>query len=388
MGRAEQAMSKQDYYEVLGVSQSASEPEIKKAYRKLALQLHPDKNPGDEEAEKRFKEVSEAYDILSDVQKRRLYDQYGHEGLSARGYGQQFSSVNDIFSQFSDIFEGSLFEGLFGGGAARTTQGARRGQRGSDLRIDIEMSLEEIASGISRTVGLTRQTPCSECDGSGSAAGSEPEPCSGCNGHGQVEVSSGFFTIRRACPQCGGSGQRVTKPCLDCKGEGRVPVTREITVDVPAGVDDGNQLRVVGEGDQGLDGGPSGDLYCRIRVQPHELYQRHRNDILLDVPLTISDAALGTKLEVPTLHGKAHVNVSAGTQSGDVVTIKGKGLPSLEGFAKGNQIVRFLIETPRKLSPEARKLFEQLRELDGEDHHHPKRQGFLDRICDYFTGKA
>jgi len=376
-------MPKRDYYEILGVSRTATESEVKKAYRKLALQYHPDKNPGDESAEVAFKEVSEAFDVLSDVEKRRLYDQYGHEGLSARGYGQSFTDVNDIFSHFSDIFEGSLFEGIFGGGA----RGGRRarGHRGADLRIDLELTLEEAATGVSRTVELTRQGPCETCDGSGAAAGTTPESCSTCGGHGQVAASSGFFTVRRTCPECLGSGVRIAKPCRDCAGQGRIPLTREISVDVPGGVDDGNQLRVVGEGDHGAEGGPPGDLYCRIRVQEHAFFQRRGTDILLEVPLTFSDAALGTKLEVPTLEGKTSISVPAGTQHGDTIVLKNKGLPSLEGFATGRQIVHFVIETPRRLSGTAKKLFEQLRELDGKSSHHPTRQGFLDRIREYFT---
>jgi molecular chaperone DnaJ len=382
MGRANPEMAQRDYYEVLGVSRSADTAEIKKAYRQLALKLHPDKNPGDAKAEQAFKEVSEAYEVLSDPEKRQLYDRYGHEGLKARGYGPSFRDVEDIFSHFSDIFEGSLFEGLFGG--------RRRGRHGggADQLTEIELTLEEVATGVTRKVEVRRRAVCKTCRGSGAKAGSSPQVCPTCAGYGQVEASSGFFSIRRTCPQCGGEGATIADPCRDCRGEGRVAERREITVDVPAGVHTGNQLRLAGEGDEGVRGGPPGDLYCRIHVEEHRFFQRDGDDLLCEVPITFSDAALGAKIEVPSLQGKTVVTVPPGVQSGAILELRGRGLPSLESSRRGDQLVRVIVETPRRLSAQARKLFEQLRELDGQtSQSHPDRQGFIDRLYDYFKGK-
>lgn len=380
-------MSQTDYYEVLGVSRTADASEIKKAYRAKAIQFHPDKNQGDEAAEHKFKQVSEAFDVLSNDEKRRLYDQYGHEGLSSRGYRQGFSNVNDIFSHFSDIFEGSLFEGLFGGRAERAG-GRQQGRRGADLRVDLRLTLEDVATGVSRTIELSRQGACQTCDGNGAKPGTSPQKCGGCGGHGQVEASSGFFTIRRTCPQCLGAGSVISERCDDCGGEGCTPTTRELKIDVPAGIEGGNQIRIVGEGDEGTMGAPAGDLYCRIFLAEHRFFERNGNDIFLEVPVTFSDAALGTKLDVPVLGGKTTVSVPSGAQSGDIIKLKGKGIPSLEGYGKGHQLVRIVVETPRKVSSKAKKLFEELRDLDGHKSSHPARQGFLEKIQDFLTGRG
>lgn len=377
-------MSKRDYYEVLGVSREAAESEVKKAYREKALKYHPDKNPGDAEAEAAFKEVSEAFEVLSDGQKRKLYDEHGHEGLSARGFSGGFTDINDIFSRFGDIFEGSLFEGLFGGMESSRGAGPRRG---SDLRIDLEISLNEVLTGVKRQVEIRRRRDCGDCDGSGAQPGTEPQTCLQCQGMGRVESSSGFLRVQRACPRCHGVGSVIATPCEKCEGEGRSVVSGEIDIEIPRGIHDGNQLRISTEGDSGVRGGPAGDLYVRLRVSRHELFERIENDVLLEVPVTFSDAALGAQLEVPTLEGIESLSVKPGTQGEAVLRIKGKGLPALEGSGRGDQLIRVMVETPRKLSAEARGLFEQIRNLDS-DAEHPARQGFLDRIRDYFKGKS
>ncbi len=380
-------MAQRDYYEVLGVSRDASESEIKKAYRTLALKCHPDKNPGDATAEAAFKEVSEAFEVLSNPEKRQLYEQYGHDGLRARGAGPSFTSVQDIFEHFGDVFEGSLFEGLFAG-AGRS--GGRRGRRGGDLRVEIQVTLEEVATGVSKRLEIKRNGRCERCESTGAEPGSSPQTCGTCRGYGQVERSSGLFSIRQTCPHCRGQGQVVTEVCKDCRGEGVVPDKHSLTVDIPAGVHDGNQLRLVREGDEGMQGGPDGDLYCLIRVEKHIFFERHGTDVVCDVPVTFSDVALGTRVDAPTLSGKTtSVAIRSGTQSGEFITLKGKGLPNLDGFGRGDQLVRIVIETPRKLTSKAKKLFEEMRdsELDGHKSY-PTRQGFMERLYEKFTGKT
>jgi len=380
-------MSKRDYYEVLGVSQDASEAEIKKAYRKAALQYHPDKNPDVPEAELMFKEVAEAFEVLSDPRKRELYDRHGHAGLKAGGYTHPgFSSVEDIFAQFGDVFEGSLFEGLFGGGRAH--RGDRASGRGADLAVDFEITLEEVASGSTRTIELRRQVPCDQCDGSGSRDGNPPGNCSVCGGYGEVETTQGFFSIRRTCPQCHGAGVMVTDPCRTCSGDGRRMGSREVSVNLPPGVSSGSRLRVQGEGDSGIRGGPSGDLYCRIRVAPHSFFERYDEDLLCEVPVTFSDVALGTRIEVPTIRGKAKVTIPAGTQSGEILRLRGQGLPSLDGRGTGNQLVRVVVETPRKPSARMRELLEELRAEEVNTASHPERAGFFERLKEHFKGKS
>lgn len=379
-------MAQKDYYEVLGVSRDASEAEIKKAYRASALKHHPDKNPGDPEAERQFKEVSEAFEVLGDGEKRKLYDTYGHDGLKARGYGPQFSSVEDIFSHFGDIFGGSIFQDLFGGRRRGT---GRTGRPGGDLRLEVELTLEEVASGAKRDVDVARMTRCSRCDGSCAEPGSKPEVCPTCRGSGQVQASSGFFTISRPCPGCRGEGLTISKPCTSCSGQGVRRSEARLQIEIPAGIHDGNTLRIVGEGHDGTGGQPPGDLYCTVRVRPHRLFRRDGDHLVCDVPVTFSDAALGARIEVPSLKGKAHVTVPPGTQSGEVLRLKSNGLPRLDGYGRGHQLIRVVVETPRKLSSEQKKIFESLRTLeDSQKSSHPERQGFLERLYEYFTGKG
>lgn len=374
-------MSEIEYYEALGVARSGTSEEIKKAYRQLALKWHPDKNPGDQNAERRFKEIAEAFEVLGDPEKRELYDRYGHSGLKSRGYsGSSFSNVEDIFSQFSEIFEGSLFENVFGG---RRRGG---GSSGGDLRVQIELTLEEVAQGAKKTIEVRRLLRCAECDATGSRGRAKPGKCATCRGYGQVESVQGFFSIRRACPRCHGEGTSISDPCSQCRGEGRHAGRAEVVIEVPAGVSEGNQLRIHGEGDVGIRGGPAGDIYCLIREKKHELFQREGDDILCEVPISFSDAALGARIEVATLRGKADVTVPAGTHSGEMLRLRGQGLPGLQSRGLGNLIVRVVIETPKKLTPRMRELFEKLREAESEASQ-PRRNGFFEKIKNYLKGQ-
>jgi len=380
-------MAQRDYYEVLGVARNAPLEEIKKAYRKLALKYHPDKNSGDSTAEVKFKEVSEAFEVLSDPEKRQLYDQYGHEGMRARGYaGPSFTSVEDIFSQFGDIFEGSIFESLFG--QARRGRGRQRrseGREGADLRIELILSFEEVATGGQKTVEYKRQVKCPECAGSGAAKNSRPATCPTCGGYGQVQESQGFISLRRTCPQCRGEGVYCPHPCKTCRGEGTVARKKEITIKVPAGVHDGNQIRIPGEGNDGVRGGETGDLYCLIAVKPHDFFERYNDDVVCELPITVSEAALGERIDVPTLRGPAKVVVPPGTQSGEILRLKGQGFPNLDGYGTGDQLIKVMVETPRKLTPRMRELFEELRSLE-TDHASPARNKFFEKLKSYFKG--
>ncbi|MGQ9591320.1 MAG: molecular chaperone DnaJ [Planctomycetota bacterium] len=371
-----------DYYDLLGVSRDATAEEIKKAYRQLALKWHPDKNRGDPSAEKRFKEIAEAYEVLSDPERRRLYDEYGHEGLKARGFGEpSFSSVEEIFSHFSDIFGGSLFEDLFGGFGGRAA-GRATGRAGSDLRVSVEVTLEDIARGARKTVEVRRRGECPECRGRGTRGGSGFAACPACGGYGEVESVRGFFSIRRTCPRCGGEGQVIRDACPACKGEGRRMEKTEVAIDIPPGTFGGTTLVVRGGGDAGVRGGRRGDLYCVVEEAPHPLFVRDGTDLVCRVPISFSDAALGTKIEVPTLRGTASVTVPAGIQSGETLRLRGQGLPRPDGSA-GCLRIQVAVETPRKLSPQARKLFEDLRAAESAAAQ-PARNGFFEKIRAYF----
>ncbi len=372
----------QDYYEVLGVSRDADAEEIKKAYRQLALKWHPDKNPGDPSAEKKFKEIAEAYEVLSDPERRRLYDEYGREGLRARGYQEpSFTSVDDIFRHFSDIFGGSFFEDLFGDFGVRTRRSTGR-QAGSDLKASVELTLEEIATGARKLIEIKRQEVCSECRGRGSRGSSGYATCPACGGYGEVETVRGFFSIRRTCPRCRGEGEILRDVCPACKGEGRRPERVQLSVDVPPGAAGGTTLVLRGAGDAGVRGGPRGDLYCVVTEAPHPLFERDGADIVCRVPISFSDAALGTKLDVPTLRGTAKVTVPPGIQSGEVLRLRGQGLPKSDGSV-GSLRVQIVVETPRKLSSEARRLFEELRSLESSAAQ-PERTGFFEKLKSYF----
>ena len=375
-----------DYYEILGLARDASKDEIKKAYRGLALKHHPDKNPGDAEAERRFKEAAEAFDVLGDDQKRATYDQYGHAGLSGSGAGPRgFSNVEDIFSVFGDIFGGgggggSIFEDLFGGGGGG---GRSHPQQGENLRAEIPIKFEEAAEGTHRELAVTRRHSCDTCNGSGAKPGTEPTPCNLCRGVGQVQQSQGFFSIRSVCPQCRGEGVRIENPCGDCHGEGRVRRKEDVHLDIPPGVQDGTRMRVTGAGNAGHRGGPAGDLHVIIRLEQHEFFQRVDNDVLCEIPVTFAQATLGSKVEVPTLGGKASMTIPAGTQSGEILRMRGQGFPSLHGHRGGDQLVKVVVEVPKKLSEEQRELLHRLAELD-EKEVSTKRHSFFERLKNYF----
>lgn len=359
---------KRDYYETLSVTRNASGEEIKKAYRKCALQHHPDRNPGDKKAEDRFKEATEAYQVLSDDSKRKVYDQFGHEGLNQQGLGG-FSSAG-----FGDIFE-DIFEDFFGGTARR----GHRAQRGSDLATAVEITLEEAAEGVEKTLDIRREENCAACKGEGAKPGTERKTCSTCRGSGQVMASSGFFSISRACPKCHGQGSFIEHPCETCRGSGRVAAARKISARIPAGVDTGVRLRVPGEGEAGHRGGPRGDLYVEIHVHPHEIFGREGEDLICQVPISLTQAALGCEVRVPTLKGPHLLKIPAGTQTGKTFRLKGKGFPSLRGAGIGDEEVRITVETPTHLNEKQQELLRQFAELAGEKVN-PISSSFVQKV--------
>ncbi|MEZ0228412.1 MAG: molecular chaperone DnaJ [Planctomycetota bacterium] len=370
--------AKRDYYEILGVAKDAAPDDIKKAFRKLAKELHPDRNPGNKEAEEKFKEAAEAYDVLQDPEKRQRYDQFGHEGLKGiPTHG--FQNFEEIFESFGDLFGGGIFEGLFGG---QRRAGPRRG---ASLKVELVLDFLEAVKGIKKTIELRRAELCEECTGTGARAGSKPKSCELCGGRGEVIQSSGFFQVRTACPACQGAGQVISDPCRKCDGRGRIPKKREIVVDIPAGVDDGTRVRIAGEGEPGDKGGPAGDLFCYIAVKPHEFFERHENDILLEVPITFSQAALGTTVDVPTIDGKRQIEVKAGTQSGEVLKLRGAGVPDPRGYGKGDQLVRVVVEVPRKLNKRQEELLREFAKLE-EANVSARRKSFLDKFKSLFEG--
>ncbi len=371
---------KRDYYEVLGVARDADVDTIKKAFRKAAVKYHPDKNPGDAEAEARFKEAAEAYEVLSDPEKRARFDRFGHAGVEGVGAGA--ASFESIFEHFGDLFGGGLFESMFGGRSRR-----RGGPRaGASLQMELEVEFLEAAKGASKTVTFERQEPCLECRGSGAKKGTSPVTCDTCRGRGSVIQATGFFQVQTTCPVCRGQGTIVREHCEECRGEGRVGRTRECTVDIPAGIDDGMRLRLAGEGEPGEAGAPAGDLFFVIRVKPHEFFERQENHVLLEVPITFTQAALGAEIDVPTIDGKETLKIKAGTQSGSLLTLRGKGIPSVRrGAPRGDQVVRVAVEVPKKLSSEQEELLRQFAELE-DAHVSPRRRSFFDKLKDYFEG--
>ena len=369
-------MAKRDYYEVLGVGKGASADEIKRAYRRMAMKYHPDKNPDDKQAEAKFKECAEAYEVLSDPNKRQRYDQFGHEGLRGSGM-HDFSRMNveDIFSMFG--FD-DFFSGIFGGRSRRSSRRAGP-TRGYDLETTVELTLKDIAKGTEKTIEFTRQDSCVECSGSGCAKGSSPAKCPVCGGSGQVARGGGFFQMVSTCRQCGGSGQVITKPCKKCKGTGRVPKKRVVSVKIPLGVHEGQGIRVSGEGEPGRGGGPRGDLYCYVRIKPHEFLQRDGNDLIAIVPISFTQAALGTTIDVPSLNGTRRLKVPPGTQYGSIFRIKGQGLPDIRTHRTGDQLVQIIIETPAKLNSEQEKLLTEFAKTENKKVY-PKSQGFFDKL--------
>ncbi len=390
-------MAKRDFYEILGVSKSADETAIKKAYRKIAMKYHPDRNPDDKAAEEKFKEAAEAYEILSDADKRARYDRFGHAGVGQNaggGFGGRGGmTMEDIFSQFGDVFGdgGSPFESFFGGsgggGRGRTRS---RGQRGSNLRVKVKLTLAEIASGVNKKIKVKKQLNCTTCNGSGAKDSGSVATCNTCRGSGYVrQVRSTFLgqmQTTAACPSCSGSGQTITAKCGTCKGEGRNVGEDTIELDIPAGVAEGMQLSLQGKGNSGAMGGPSGDLLVSIEEAEHPHLQRDGMNLIYELYLNFADASLGTSIEVPTIDGKVKIKIPAGTQAGKIFRLKGKGLPAVQSYGKGDQLIHTSIWTPKKLNDQERKLMEKLRTMPNFDPQPGKSEkGFFDKMKDYFT---
>lgn len=373
---------KRDYYEVLGVSKGASAKEIATAYRKLAIKYHPDSNQGDSDAIEKFKECAEAYEVLNDPEKRARYDQYGHAGVED-GHAQ-FNDVQDIFEAFSDIFGGGggggIFGDLFGGGGRRQ----RRARRGADIRVDVALDLEEAARGVSKTIEFPRSQSCVKCNGTGNRAGAQREQCRRCAGRGQVVQQAGILRVQTTCPTCGGSGTIVTDPCDQCRGHGYTAGKVRLDFQIPRGIDDGMRVRLTGEGEPSPDGGPAGDCYCFVSVRRHRLFQRDGSNLILQLPISYSQAALGATIEVPTLDGPTNLDVPSGTQSGDVFRIAGRGMPDPRGGRTGDLLVQTHIEVPKKLTSRQSELLRELAELE-HVHVTPNRKSFLEKIRDYFA---
>lgn len=344
-------MSKRDYYEVLGVSRNVDERELKKAYRTLAMQYHPDRNPDNAEAEAKFKEAAEAFEVLNDPEKRQIYDRFGHEGLAGRSGGPGFGSVEDIFSQFGDIFGD-----FFGFGRQRSPDAP---QRGADLRLDIELSFEEAVFGVSKEVDVPRHASCDGCEGSGAKPGSSPQTCTTCGGRGQIHHSQGFFTLQSTCPSCRGAGKVISDPCESCHGSGYTEEIKTVAVKVPPGVDDGTRLRIRSEGEAGRRGGPRGDLYVFLHVRESKVFQRDGADLHLKADISFVQAALGCTLEIPTLEGATQIEVKSGTQFGDTHVLRGEGIPRINRGGKGDLIVHFAVTVPTKLDTRQRELLEE-----------------------------
>jgi molecular chaperone DnaJ len=367
---------KRDYYQTLGVSREASSEELKKAYRKLAMKYHPDRNPGDKSAEERFKDASEAYQVLSDPERRAQYDRFGHAAFEQ---GAGFGGFDFAGAGFEDIFS-DIFGDFFGGGRGR---GRTRAQRGEDLRYDLEIRFEDAVFGTEHVINIPRLSSCEACNGKGTKGGAARATCSACRGSGQLRFQQGFFTIAKTCGQCGGQGTVIKDPCRSCGGTGVTQTTHALNVKIPPGVDAGSRLKLRAEGEAGRNGGPPGDLYVIIDVKPHPLFTRQDNDIVCEVPVSFAQAALGAEIEVPTIEGKFKMKVSAGTQSGTVLQLRGKGVPDLRGAGRGDQLVRVVVETPRKLTARQRELLEEFARSGGEEVN-PLTKGFFDKVKEMF----
>jgi len=373
-------MAKRDYYEVLGVERGASEAELKKAYRRLAMKHHPDRSPDDKAAEEKFKEANEAYEVLSDANKRAAYDQYGHAGvdpsMGAGAGGAGFGGAN-----FSDIF-GDVFSDFFGGGRGGSRGGA---QRGSDLRYTLELDLEEAVRGTSVTIRVPTLANCKVCDGSGAKKGTSPVTCTTCGGIGQVRMQQGFFSVQQTCPRCHGSGRMISDPCGSCHGQGRVEEHKTLSVKVPAGVDTGDRIRLSGEGEAGAMGGPAGDLYVVVNVREHSIFQRDGKHLYCEVPISFADAALGGELEVPTLDGRVKLKIPEGTQTGKLFRLRGKGVAPVRGGGAGDLMCRVVVETPVNLDKRQRELLDEFRSsLQSDSSHSPKANGWFEGVKRFF----
>ena len=377
-------MAKKDYYEVLGVKRDASEDELKKAYRKLAMKWHPDRNPDNPKAEEHFKEAKEAYEILTNSQKRAAYDQFGHAGVDpsaggAAGAGAGFGGFGDAFG---DIF-GDIFGGAGGGGG----RGRSTVYRGADLRYNLEISLEEAARGTETRIRIPAMEECETCHGSGAKPGTKPTTCTTCSGHGQVRMQQGFFSIQQTCPRCQGTGKMVANPCGTCSGSGRVKKHKTLAVKIPAGVDEGDRIRLSGEGEAGVNGGPTGDLYVVIQIKQHSVFTRDHNDLHCEMPISFTTAALGGEIEIPTLDGYAKIKIPAETQSGKVFRLRGKGIKGVRSTAHGDLMCHVIVETPVSLTSRQKELLQEFESISNKDsaRHNPRAKSWMDRVKEFFA---
>ncbi|CAI08837.1 Chaperone protein DnaJ [Aromatoleum aromaticum EbN1] len=374
-------MAKRDYYEVLGVNRDASDNEIKKAYRKLAMKHHPDRNPDNKDSEDHFKEAKNAYEILSDAQKRAAYDRYGHAGVDpSAGAGPGGQGFDGFADAFSDIF-GDIFGGAGGAGRGRSNV-----YRGADLRYNLEISLEEAARGADKTIRIPTVEECETCHGSGAKPGTQPKPCPTCGGAGQVRIQQGFFSIQQTCPKCHGTGRIIPDPCRDCGGAGRVKRQKTLEVKIPAGIDEGMRLRHAGHGEPGVNGGPPGDLYVEIHIRAHPVFQRDHDDLHCEMPISITTAALGGEIEIPTLEGMARLKIPAETQSGKVFRLRGKGIRNVRSQAHGDLMCHVVVETPVNLTERQKELLREFEEVSSSDadRHNPKAKSWMDKVKDFF----
>jgi len=374
-------MPKRDYYEVLGVNRDASEDEIKKSYRKLAMKHHPDRNPDNPKSEGLFKEAKEAYEVLSDARKRAAYDQYGHAGIDPQGMGAGAAGAG--FGSFADAF-GDIFGDIFGAGRQRSNV-----YRGADLRYNLEISLEEAARGTETRVRIPTMEECAACSGSGAKPGTQPTTCTTCGGQGQVRVTQGFFSIQQTCPKCHGSGKVVQNPCATCHGAGRVKRQKTLSVKIPAGVDEGDRIRLSGEGEAGVNGGPAGDLYVVIHIRPHEVFSRESNDLHCEMPISITKAAVGGEIEIPTLDGYAKIKIPSETQTGKVFRLRGKGIKGVRSNSYGDLLCHVVVETPVNLTARQKELLQELEEINDRDsgRHNPRAKSWMDRVKEFFAAE-
>ncbi len=377
-------MAKRDFYDILGVNRDASDDEIKKAYRKLAMKYHPDRNPDNPKAEEHFKEAKEAYEILSDAQKRAAYDQYGHAGVDPQAGMGGFGGFGGGAGGFSDAF-GGIFDEIFGGN--RGGGGRSNIYRGADLRYNLEITLEQAAFGTETKIRIPTMEVCEPCKGTGAKAGTQPKTCPTCQGSGQVRLQQGFFSIQQTCPKCHGTGKFVADPCGSCHGAGRVKQHKTLAVKIPAGVDEGDRIRLSGEGEHGINGGPSGDLYVQIHLKPHAVFQREQNDLHCEMPISFTTAALGGEIEIPTLDGMAKIKIPSETQSGKTFRLRGKGIKGVRSHTHGDLMCHVVVETPVNLTDRQKELLRELEECsqteDGK--HNPRAKSWMDRVKDFFS---
>ena len=373
-------MAKRDFYDILGVNRDATDEEIKKAYRKLAMKYHPDRNPDNAKAEEHFKEAKEAYEILSDAQKRSAYDQFGHAGVDPQAGMGGFGGGT---GGFSDAF-GGIFDEIFG--AAGRGGGRSNVYRGADLRYNLEITLEQAAFGTETKIRIPTMEACDVCKGTGAKAGTQPKTCPTCQGSGQVRLQQGFFSIQQTCPKCHGTGRFIADPCGACQGAGRVKQHKTLAVKIPAGVDEGDRIRLSGEGEHGVNGGPSGDLYVQIHLKPHTVFQREQNDLHCEMPISFTTAALGGEIEIPTLDGVAQIKIPAETQSGKIFRLRGKGIKGVRSHAHGDLLCHVVVETPVNLTDRQKELLRELEETSNSDsaRHNPRAKSWMDRVREFF----